>query len=383
MKKLLLLSSIIVVILLTIFLYTLKPDEDLNHQASVDDKLVIWAYSPALIEIAKEYEKNHDNIEIVTKLVENPQTLLEELYVADSAGNPPQIAEVPSFYGIAPLIQSNSIVSVEDYLPLNSQETMVDSIVNRFKYKDELWAIPLSYQIPLLYVNDNILSQNQIDSTSMDLDELLEVSSNIQKKNKDVWGLHSDTLYPWYIQNLLKNNGFKGTTQLTKSDWGKARIEYDLIHPYTYHLAITQFVNSKGAILLSTSNNLLLFEKLIGSKFKWSTLQLPIDQRNIITNGDGLVIFNHPPASQKVVQTFLDYMTDDQNLKSFAIKETVIPAFKNLIKDSDFFEQYRQFPGYQQAITNSLAAEGQPLTPDDENTWKSLKGIDKNLIENR
>ncbi|ETI70151.1 ABC transporter substrate-binding protein [Neobacillus vireti] len=380
MKKLLLLSSILVVILLSVLLYSLKPVDELNHQAGVNQKLVIWAYSPAFIELAKEYQKEHDNIEIVTRLVENPQTLLEELNVAASAGNPPQLAEIPSYYGIYPFIQSDSIKNVDEYFSAEMKEDSVGSIIKRFMYHDQLWAIPLGYQIPLLYMNDTILSPYHEQSTSISFDELLNVSRKM--KNKGVWGLRADPLYPWYISNFLKDESLD-LPQLRESVWGKARIEDGLFPPYTSHLAITEFVNGKGGMLLSTSKNLFLIEKQIGSKFKWSTSQLPIDNKNLIPNGSGIAVFKQTPALDGIEKPFLAYLLADENLKSLAIKETFIPAYQHLIHNNDYVKYYRQFPGYQQAIMNSLQAAGQEISPDDEQVWKTLEETDKKLTENR
>lgn len=375
MKKWLFLLSIITVTLLSIFLYQLKPEDDLNHQANVDQKLVIWAYSPALIELANDYQKAHDNIEVVTKQVENPQTLLEELYVAESAGTPPHIAEIPSFYGIYPFIQSDSITNVEKYIPT---EDLVSSIKRRFTYDDKLWAIPIGYHIPLLYLNDNLLPQNQLND---DLTSLFQTANHVSQTNH-VWGLQSDTLYPWYIANLLKNEGL-APTELAESSWGKARNEYHLLPRYTYHFAITQFANSNGGILLSTSQNLLLLEKLIGSKFKWSASKLPISEQNLIPNGSGLVVFKHPTASEKMVEAFLAYVLEDHNLQSLAIKETFIPPYHHLINDPTYLNEYRQYPGYQEAILKSLEAEGEEITPEDEDVWKVIIHLDEKINENR
>ncbi|MEH7385778.1 extracellular solute-binding protein [Bacillus sp. JJ1521] len=378
MRKILLVSSIIVGVLLSIVLYSLKPEEDLNRQTAKDQTLVIWTSSPATVDIAKEFQQENENIEVVTRIVDDPQMLLEELSIAESADQPPHLAEIPSFYGLGSLVQSGALVQVEQLLDQEMKRDLVHGMEKRFTYDAKLWAIPLGYEIPLLYMNDNVVPKDNVGST---INDIFKTGQWVHENNKSIWGMNSDTLYPWYIQNLLKEEGLE-ETQLEESLWYKARAEYGLLPPYTYHLAITQFVNSKGGILLSTSRNIWLFEKLIGTKFKFSTSQLPIDQKNIIPNGNGLVVMKET-SSEDVVSKFISYILQDEKLEDYAKKENLIPAYKKNINSSGFLKEYRQYPGYQKAILNSLQAEGEyPFVGDDE-VWEQLKKNDKNLMEQR
>lgn len=377
MRRILLVSSIFVGVLLSIILYSLKPEENLNRQTAKDQTLVIWTFSPATVDIAKEFQQENDHIEVVTRLVDDPQMLLEELSIAESADQPPHIAEIPSFYGLSSFVQSGALAPVGQLLDQELEQNLVQGMKKRFTYDGKLWAIPLGYEIPLLYMNDNVMPKD----AGSTINDIFTMGKWVQENNKNMWGMNSDTLYPWYMLNLLKEEGLE-ETQVEESLWYKARAEYGLLPPYTDHLAITQFVNGKGGILLSTSRNIWLFEKLIGTKFKWSTSGLPIDQKNIIPNGNGLVVMKET-ASEDAVTQFIAYILQDDKLEDYAKKENLIPAYKKNINNSAFLKEYRQYPGYQKAILNSLQAEGEyPFVGDDE-VWEKLKQYDKNLMEQR
>ncbi|MCC3356100.1 sugar ABC transporter substrate-binding protein [Bacillus sp. REN16] len=376
MRRILLVSSILAGVMLCILLYSLKPEENLNRQTAKDQTLVIWTSSPTTVDIANEFQQENDHIEVVTRLVDDPQMLLEELSIAESAGQPPHIAEIPSFYGLSSLVDSGALVQVEQLLDEELKENLVQSMEKRFTYDGKLWAIPLGYEIPLLYINENVVPKDKVGSTIIDI---FTNGKWVQENNNNIWGMNSDTLYPWYMLNLLKEEGLEDT-QVKESLWYKARDEYGLLPPYTDHLAITQFVNGKGGILLSTSRNIWLFEKLIGTKFKWSTSQFPIDPKNMIPNGNGLVVMKET-ASEDVVSKFISYILQDEELEEYAKKENLIPAYKKNIKSSAFLKEYRQYPGYQKAILDSLEAEGEYPSVRDDEVWEKLKKSDKNLME--
>ncbi|MFS0862082.1 ABC transporter substrate-binding protein [Fredinandcohnia sp. 179-A 10B2 NHS] len=380
MRRILFLISIFTIIGLGLLLYKLRPEEELNRQAKVEQKLEIWAYSAALLDKAKEYQKDHPEIEVVTKRVENADTLLEELYIANSAGTPPHVAEVPSYYGLSPLVKSGSVLQVDDVIPSEIKASLVESIEKRFTYEGKLWAIPIGYEVPLLYVNSNFTDGQSTTIEKKSIEELISIGKQIELQHEGIWGIHSDPLYPWYITNLLQNEGI-GLTQFNESSWVKMKQE-GLIPPYTYHLAITQFVNGEGGILISTSKNIQLFEKLIGTKFKWQTLPFPINEKNLIPSGNGLVLFNHP-ESESLTKNFITFLLQKEQLQALAVKETLIPAYRNVTQDPTFIDYYRQYPGYQQAIYSSLQAGGLIPLIDDEEQWERIVELDQNIMEDR
>ena len=89
MKKVFLVISVGLLFLCVFFLYSLKPDTTIDQQIVNKERITLWLYSPEMIGIANQFEKENPGVKIITKQVKNPNTLVEELYAAQSAGNPP------------------------------------------------------------------------------------------------------------------------------------------------------------------------------------------------------------------------------------------------------------------------------------------------------
>ncbi|MBS4209356.1 extracellular solute-binding protein [Bacillus sp. FJAT-50079] len=369
MKKYFAFISAIILFLCLFFLYSLKPEKANEQQMKNKRQIVFWVYSPSWLEIAEQFEREHPNVRVVVKLLKNSPILLEELYAAQSAGSPPDIAEMPSWYGAYPLIESNALLPVEDFLTEEYREEMPKAIAKRFQLYDTLWAIPISYEIPLLYVNEAYLSKVMHSADDLDsLDHLLQIGKELTDTTA-IWGINADNMYPWYVMNLNEDTNEKSADYLEHDP------EY-LFH--MNHMALTQFVNGEGGILLSSSGKMQLIEKLIGSKFKWSIAPFPIASEKVIPNGNGLVIFRKGERLSDDMEQFLSYVQTEEQLRNFAIHASMIPAHAKLINEPDFLDVYRHFPGYQAVLSKSLQMKGKLLQKEDGEHWNSIVEANEN-----
>ncbi|MEK5037129.1 extracellular solute-binding protein [Sporosarcina sp. FSL K6-3457] len=366
MKKVFLVISIGILFLCVFFLYSLKPENTIDQEIVDKDQITLWLYSPELIELTNQFEKESPTVKVITKLVKNPNTLVEELYAAQSAGNPPDYAEIPSWYGIFPLIESGAIIPVTDYLSPEYEAELPIAIKKRFQYADALWAMPISYEVPLLFVNEALLSQSKLTVDELDrLPAVFELSNNLlstSPNHKLKWSMNADNLYPWYLMNIEAQSSVTTASALIEDN------EAFLFHQN--HLALTEFVNGEGGILLSSSNKLQLIEKLIGNKFKWQVMPFPIDADKLIPNGNGLVIFKKSEQPTDYMKQFLHYIQEDEQLKAFALASSAIPANRKLIQNKSYQSYYRHFPYYQKIVLESLEAHGRLLDSGDEAEWK-------------
>lgn len=373
MKKIFLVISIGILFLCVFFLYSLKPENTIDQEIVNNDQITLWLYSHELIELAKQFEKENPAVKVITKLVKNPNILVEELYAAQSAGNPPDYAEIPSWYGIFPLIESGAIVPVTDYLSPEYEKELPAAIKKRFQYADDLWAMPISYEVPLLFVNEALLSKSQLavdflDSFPAVFELARELSGSTNHKFK--WIVNADNLYPWYLMNIDTQRSVMNASALIEDN------EAFLFHQN--HLALTDFVNGEGGILLSSSNKLQLIEKLIGSKFKWQVMPFPIETKKLIPNGNGLIVFKKNDQSTEYKKRFLQYIQEKEHLNTFAVANSTIPANINIIQSESYQRHYRHFPYYQKIVLESLEASGHLLKREDEAEWKQLIRANEN-----
>lgn len=380
LKKILVIISILIVFLLGSILYTLKPNSNIQSKSIPKRKIVIWASSQSFVNIAKEFEKKNKNVQIVMKVFNSLEILSKELNVAESAGTPPDIAEVSSFYGLFPFIQSEAILPVAPFLNNEYQKELVKAITKRFEWNNQMWAIPLGYQIPVIYINKKMMGSKGIQVEALkNLQALFATDSKLQQKNNvDVSKeVQIDEQYPWYLLHVLAEQEKTNFTkeQIRNTLWGKKNTNEQLLPFYTAHLAVTQFVNGKGGLLISTTQKLPKIDKLIGNKFDWDVIPFPINYQKLMPNGSGLVIFKQALSKKKIIQQFTNFIEETNQITAFAINETMIPPIKNLIMSDHYLQNYRQFPNYQSAIIQSMTAKGVFLQPKDEENWNNLKGI--------
>lgn len=342
MKKWLFIASVLIIFLCVFFLYSLKPESNKTQKMINHKSIVVWGYSPGLMDIANRFEKKYPDVKVVTRLVKNSHALLEELYAAHSAGNPPDFAEMPSWYGIYPFIEAGGIGPVDSLLSEEFEAQLPGAIARRFSFEAQLWAIPISYEVPVLYINEAKVGEAKIDLT-------------------DGQQINADNRYPWYLLSLSEEQNASELVQTYRNF---------LFHKN--HLALTDFVNGEGTVLISSSEKIQLIEKLIGSKFKWGLQPFPISSESWIPNGNGLVVFGKGEGLPAHLEQFVKFVQEDEQLVKFAISNSVIPASKKLVRDQKFQEHYRHFPSYQQVMLDSLEANGQYLKPEDEHEWNVI-----------
>ena len=364
--------SVIIIIFCLSFLYSFKPDSSIEQQVVIKEQITFWSYSEELIKQANQFEKEYPHIKVITKLVSNPETLLEEIYAAISAGNPPDIAEIPSWYGIYPLIDEGAIYPVSEFLHEDYKWELTEAFAKRFQYNNELWAIPVSYEVPVLFIHEMMIPKMENNSHSQVI--LSEITFEYQKDiSKMKWVVNADNNYPWYLSNLNNRNELGDSTtaeELVESNRSFLFLEN--------HLALTEFVNGEGGVLISSSSKLQLVEQQVGNKFKWKVSAFPIEKNNIIPNGNGLVAFKKDKEPSKNTKQFLTFMQDEERLESIAVASSTIPANKKIIKSNSYQNYYRHFPDYQKVILTTLESEGKMMSSRDEEEWKQMIEANEN-----
>lgn len=357
--------SVLIIIFCLTFLYSFKPDSSLEQQVVSKEQITFWSYSEELIKQANQFEKENPHMKVITKLVNNPETLLEEIYAAVSAGNPPDIAEIPSWYGIYPLIDDGAIYPVTEFLHKDYKLDLTEAIAKRFQYNDELWAIPISYEVPVLFIHETMIPK--MENSSISQITLSEITVDAQKEfSKMKWAVNADDNYPWYLINLNNRNEPDTTTaeELVESNRSFLFLQN--------HLALTEFVNGEGGVLMSSSSKLQLVEQQIGNKFKWKIASFPVENNKIIPNGNGLVAFKKDKESLNNTKLFLTFMQDEERLESIAVASSTIPANKKIIESNSYQNYYRHFPDYQKVILTTLESEGKMMSSRDEMEWKQM-----------
>ncbi|MGV3487593.1 MAG: ABC transporter substrate-binding protein [Tuberibacillus sp.] len=378
-KKILGLISLLIVGLLGYYLYTLKP---VFHEANdqTTKKVEVWVFSPALTNWCKKFNANHDDVQIVYRQIDNPDRLLEELNIAVTTGNAPDMAEIPTFYGIYPLIQKKVIQPVEAVLPDLDENRFAQGVLDRFSVNHRLWAIPIGYSYPVVYINESMLEQNhEAMENLIDWQSLLYIA-NEPVGNKG-WKFNTDNEISWYIYNQqpLEWNAFSLKTYhpgITVNENGfsiwRQFINKKIMPPLSHDIAMTDFVNGNGQYFISSSENINLIEKLISGKFNFNILPLKLDpQSKIMVGGSGLVLTKNNPQIRSVLHAFMD----KKNLLQLSVESDLIPGNKDIATSITYLDYFNKFPLIKESIKDSVMIHSPSPSNNDEWLWDQISKI--------
>jgi len=425
MRKLALVVSVLLLAGLIVYLYALNKQRfDLIRESPPQETIELWVSTPTLVELAERYESKNANVRIKTRYFYNDDVLLEELYGAVSAGTPPDIAEIGSRYGIFPLIDMNHIVELGSLLPPDLQRDLSPGIASRFEYDDRLWAWPLGYAIPVLYSNKSLLESNRFNLEGVgSWEQLWQLADRLMSKtrhvNAAIWGVHADMQMPWYLMTMYRQHHASAANQsatkltLTADDfpeWERAVRTYKLIPPLTHQLAVSQFVKGEGGVLLSSSEKLPFYEKLIAKKFEIDVRVLPgigspssssnNNQNNSKSNnqsnqssqssqssagdssyvagGTGLSLFRTSPHQEESL-AFIHYLAEMEQVVQFSLGTGYIPARQSALQSEQLQRHYTLQPIYRMIAQEGASSGRIPVTRADREHWQTLQKIQEQI----
>lgn len=353
MKRTLFISSIIVIFLIGIYLFGLKPKPAIQSQENGSSTFTIWVYSSMLSNRVEEYKKENPEVVIFMKKMKSAEHLVEELKLANSSGNTPDMAEIPSLHGIFPFVEDQSIMPVDEYVEEGFAASLIEVIKARFSTNENLYALPLGYEVPILYVNRNKYKDKLNIQTLQDLWEKSDSKKYIL----------ADAMYPWYKLNMLPPD-------LSETDQSKG--EDLFFSEYSSMMALTDFVNGHAGVLISSSSKLHLLEKLIGSTFTWEPMAFPSSSERLLVNGSGLSVFQNRDASKETIQSFFSYVQEKDVILKMSVEGTLIPPIKTVAESEQYISHFRQYPAYQLSIKQSIGRQGFDLTSEDEKRWNQV-----------
>jgi ABC-type glycerol-3-phosphate transport system substrate-binding protein len=398
-KKIWFSFSILMFVVILGYLYIInQQDFNLSKESEPKETIELWASTPTVIELAKQYDKENEQIQINTRQFNNQESLLEELYGAVSATTPPDLAEVGAHYGVYPLIEANVIKRLDGSISEDMLTDLLPGLASRFSNEEGLWAWPFGSSLPVIYYNETLLFNYGIDVSQHDLntwDELWKVASLLVENNKTnnvpSWGFHSDLLTPWYLMTIARQaNQYKDKPfhldQITEewfTLWNQLVHEYKLMPPLTHQLAITQFVNGQGGFLLSSTANMPLIEKLVGGKFDLKLLPIPkvnsIGSRGYIPGGSGLVIFKSSEVKERQAIRIIDYLGQSDQAIALSLRTNYIPAQMTILQSDDIQKHIRSTPMFSEIIEDGIQHERVLASPKDHLIWGKLLHIQEEI----
>lgn len=343
------------------------PSDGGNVQPQDTVTLSVWVFSRGWDTLLAEFQKQYPQINIDVRTFRSAEQLYNELLPSISANVAPQLAEIGSFYGIAPLAATGSIIPVGDQQPGAAQ--LSAAFEESFRYEGKLWALPVGGSIPLLYYREELLSRAELPPNGFCSWNDVEKAAALPVKEGlaspgDRWRLAIDNELPWYAQNIGGGMASEHAFDL----WERWVHTVGIVEPLSHRMAVSDFINGKVGVLLSSSSKLPVIERYIGGKFQFGIMRLPeSDSVGIVPAVNGLVQIHSVPAKETAAQRLIGFMMDNTAQSLVWTHMGYIPAKTDVVMQ---LAELSAASGRQWTILDSIRSlSGRKPAADDYDQW--------------
>jgi len=390
-RRTLLITSMIVITVIGVYIYMLSSISNGPLHRRESPQLVsieVWLYTQELSSFFLDYKTKNPHVNVEIRTFRSYEQLYNELTAAVSAHHAPQIAEVNSNYGIAQLAASGSLLSVGDQLPTSIWNGMNANAPDFFQYGDKRWAIPYGLSMNVLYYNEKLMTYSSLeDMTSVQnwddllgIDSLLAASRKVNE-SRTHWGLVMDRELPWYLQNIFASQEWnrsekeKHLAQVFEF-WRKLIHEQKIMPPLQHHLAMSDFIDGRAVLFLSSSEKWPVLEKYIGGRFGFGMLPIPYSYRSI-PKVSGLAVLQSTTNQEKISIESIAFLLEEENQQKMWEITGQNPVGK--LASEKLFEDLAGHPMQHITLqTNQLKHKPVPRLKDKE-VWKLMEEIGEEL----
>ncbi|MCJ7841665.1 extracellular solute-binding protein [Lederbergia sp. NSJ-179] len=374
LRVLFLLSVCIVVLSIIYTINLINQDFVLNKEDEYEDTMTIWMTTPGLLSSIHHFEEKA-KIKANIKQFHNQETLLEELALAQTEGDFPDIVEVSSSYGLDEVVAVGNPYSSEEM----GQELFAPfhkAILENFYYTDGLYGYPLGVELPIIVINRSILNNHFAENqflTPFSSDESLETSKLIQDRinhnnqTKPFWLFHFDEDIPYYWEAYQYTR--ENSDNSFERYWTNLVKKYQLMPPLDEHMAVTRFSNMEIGALITTSSKLQMIQELIGNTFEFEVLPLLDSREPLFISGNGFVALDN---GEKVRRLYQFLGQEDVQLE--ILQNTGwMPTRKTLMTNETFIYQLPMAKYLYHLVQENNKFHGQEVTEGSRNIWKNIQ----------
>ncbi|EGA90855.1 hypothetical protein GPDM_03135 [Planococcus donghaensis MPA1U2] len=342
LKVFLIVSILIMVLSVSYIISMLNQDFVLSQETKYEATLNVWTTTPELSVILKQFQ-GETNIQMNIKQFQNSELLMEELELTKLNNKFPELVEIPANYGIANMKSDYNIQPIDGFMEKDLFHTAAREL---FSEKAELYAFPLGIEIPVLYYNKTLLT-DEIKKEAFPFQEKQTVEQfkafqdkkNKGNSNKQFWMFHFDEQVSWYWDSYSLSRGASNTLQLEDS-WSMLYDQYELVPPFDSPMAITRFVNSQVGALISNSKHIYTIQQLIGNRFEFEAQPFRKESNDrILISGKGLAVTGNPETDPADLEQLFRFL-DSQEIQLQLLSATgILPAQKELLENAAFIRK--------------------------------------------
>ncbi len=228
---------------------------------------------PVVTDIIERFNEAHDNIHVTEKFVPNTyQGIMQDLQAAAAGGTPPDLVQIGWSYkeyfsnnfgytDAETLFATYGEEGEEAFVENTYEESIRNLAVNE---AGEMVGFPYGLSVPVLYLNEDILSEAGIAGEDLETWEDVFAAASTIKQNTDKWGLYiAEYAYTWELQQMLESNGAHyltdGLSSIASTEAAEAYQVYAdavLVDESALHIAVEEgkqaFINGEIGIYMES-----------------------------------------------------------------------------------------------------------------------------------
>ncbi|WP_254271294.1 methyl-accepting chemotaxis protein [Haloarcula marina] len=354
--------------------------------------------------LAREFEESHEDIAISLTSKGSYRGTLNATLDAAAAGTGPAIAQVFEI-GSTRARDSGYFVPVEDVLPADHLDSLLDSVSNYYRMDGKLQSLPFNASNPVLAYNRDAFRQAGLDPDSppRTLADVRSAAQRLVSRNVTDYGI-TFANYSWFVEQwfaeadelLVDNdNGRSGTPRTANLDGEFARelvgwlTEMESEGLYldpgieARGKARNAFHDGQAAMLIGSTSSLRAIES--SGDFEVETGMFPVlgDRTGVLVGGASLWLSDDLPASTRsAVGEFLTWLSEPAQQKRWHQETGYFPVHEDAIPELRSEGWFEANPHYATAFdqlvgtTDTTATRGAQIGPFDTVRTIVEEGID-------
>jgi len=325
--------------------------EEVKEEAGEEPReLVLWEWAmteiPQVVEpLYENFEKEY-NVKLIIESL-NLNDLMTKLTIGAESGELPDVAELFSAMLVPALGKKGALEPLSSYIAKEGGDEFLSKFNPNllYRYKNEIYSLPILAFNAGLYYNKSILEENGFDSPPKTWDELVEIAKKCTDIGKGVYGFgingnDSECLFnvaSFIAQNEGRVGKVNGEIMINSPESVEAlQFVIDLVNKYKvtpsfvtsdYKVIRELFMAGKLAMYIDGPNIAgWIVEK--NPDFEWGTATLPKGKvvGSAVSTGDTEYGMFANSKNKDLAWEFVKFMTSEESIYSWCKQIPTLPA---------------------------------------------------------
>ncbi|MCZ0716842.1 ABC transporter substrate-binding protein [Aerococcus kribbianus] len=319
-------------------------------------------HQEATTELVNQFNESQDKYKVVEQNQGDYDTLQQKIMASAAAQDGPTMAQVTASnipdYSDAGLIQvlDEELLTGEDGFSQEQIDDIFPGFLEGSKMGDDLYAIPFSKSVRVMYLNQDILDEYEME-TPTTWEDVQELGEKMQENGDDRFALGLENGFAMELETMARQNGADwvsddlSTVDIASDEatepmqfindgldagWARTAGEDGFMSG--------PFGRGEVAVYLGSSAGLAHVEPVAEENgINWTTAEIPVyddgDKLTLLAGND-LSVFSSASDEEKAgAVAFMSFLLQEEQTADWAIKTGYLPITQSGL-NSDTYQSY-------------------------------------------